>query len=211
MAKPKPVPTYLARIEESADGFRAVVTCDGETVHRGETLPSREAARKDAALFVILRQEDKRVLRWVEDDAEPPPATDSEPYRYPVWRGGEQVGWVTLEYPLQAGTANSGTFYPGPETGSVATVLAAAEAGRAWEAALYQPAGASARAAGRVKRQAKRPALQELFEYHEAALGQIESLGLAAGDPPIPISGLTVGVDWRINFYAAGDQSRPQV
>jgi hypothetical protein len=203
MDRLNPVPIYVARIEESADGFRAAVTRGGELVYRGEARPDREAARKDAALFVILREEDEGILRWAEDGT-PPPAPDPEPHRYPVWRGGREVGWVTLEYPLEAGTANCGTFHPGPDAGPVVAVLEAAAAGQAWEAALNAPRPEAATdAAGRAEREAKQGALQELFDRHEAALEQVESLGLVAGDPPLPITGLTIADGWRVNFYAA--------
>jgi hypothetical protein len=122
---------------------------------------------------------------------------------------GTGGGWVTLESPLEAGTANCWTFHRAPEAGPVVAAFeVSAAAWRAYEAAPNPPPAEGATgAAGRAGREAKRRALQELFDRHEAALEEVESLGLLAGDPPIPINGLTLADGWRVNFYAAEERS----
>jgi hypothetical protein len=60
----KPIPTYVAHIQATDGGYRAVVTRDAEQVYEGKARPNRKAARVDAAEFVVGRPEEQRRLQW---------------------------------------------------------------------------------------------------------------------------------------------------
>lgn len=178
MAEPDSAPTYVARIADAESGFRAVVTRDGTPVYTGPPRPDRETARKDAALFVVCRPEERRVLEWAGDDA----GSGPEPYRYPVWRAGQQVGWVTLEEPLRGGD-NHGTFEADPRSGPLRAMLEATAA--IWR--TYDDAIDLLPEPGTAGREWMDRALDALLAGYKAAVRLISSLDLSVGTPPRPV------------------------
>lgn len=78
MAKKQPIPHYVAHIQSVEGGYRAFVACNGEPAYEGAVHPRREAARRDAAMFVIKQPELKRTLQW-DDSCEGEPALEPAP------------------------------------------------------------------------------------------------------------------------------------
>jgi hypothetical protein len=77
MSKKKAIPTYIAHIVASDDGYRTIVTRDGEQVHEGVVRRTRKAARMDAARFVVQCPEKQRNLQW-DDPFLDEPAEDED-------------------------------------------------------------------------------------------------------------------------------------
>jgi hypothetical protein len=80
MGKKKAIPTYVAHIEATEDGYRTVITRDGEQVYQGAVRRTRKAARMDAAMFVVQSPENERNLQWDDPFQDEPdePADDQE-------------------------------------------------------------------------------------------------------------------------------------